>query len=259
MAMIDTQEYVRRVHKRHGDKYTVLSEYKGSTKKIHVRYNPCGHERWVSTGTPMSGTNCGKCYEIERDRRHVQNKAKREADKVTLLDDLSPPITSIELAEQKAEEMKQPTDIPEAAQEDAPTKETSANNAFKWIRRDLQIGEIVRLVDIDYNGIIMTTKAVAYDKISSSHLQVEKIGHAYRDGQLFEMLTLKCNQFSVVIREESVKDIKEIGDQQTSKAVYLVKSTDGKTHGLFERRVNAHIKKDAINTSTEVETIYFGD
>ena len=61
-GVIKTQEkFVQDVKDRHGDKYAVLGDYRGSNEKILVRYNKCGHETLTKASNIIAGKECPIC------------------------------------------------------------------------------------------------------------------------------------------------------------------------------------------------------
>lgn len=81
---IKTQEkFVQDVKDRHGDKYTILGDYRGGNEKILVRYNKCGHEMPTKACNIIAGKGCPICKKGVRLSKEeveymLQNKYKGE-------------------------------------------------------------------------------------------------------------------------------------------------------------------------------------
>lgn len=60
---LTTDEVKKRMKELHGDEYTLLSDYKGLSKRIKVRHNKCGYEYTVFANNFLfQEQQCPKCY-----------------------------------------------------------------------------------------------------------------------------------------------------------------------------------------------------
>lgn len=59
--IITTKEFAKRIWNKFGNEYTLLSEYQGRHKHIHIQHE-CGYDWWPEAGSFISGnTHCKKC------------------------------------------------------------------------------------------------------------------------------------------------------------------------------------------------------
>ena len=70
----DTDSFIRELRERHGEQFTVLSEYHNATTKITVRCNGCGFIRQVKPNTLLVSGYCPKCGKKEsKGERIIKN------------------------------------------------------------------------------------------------------------------------------------------------------------------------------------------
>lgn len=56
-----TEEFKEKIRAKWGNKYTIISSYEGSHDLIHILFNKCKHDVWVTATRVMSGTGCRIC------------------------------------------------------------------------------------------------------------------------------------------------------------------------------------------------------
>lgn len=59
--MLSTEEFKEKVKDLWGNKYLILSPYRGSHEKIHIKFCDCGHDTWIEATRVVSGTGCKYC------------------------------------------------------------------------------------------------------------------------------------------------------------------------------------------------------
>ena len=75
MARKTTSEYIQQLEELYPGKYEVLSEYKTNETKIHIRFNKCGHDKWLkSFGVLKRGPDCQVCMYKERFFKKANDK-----------------------------------------------------------------------------------------------------------------------------------------------------------------------------------------
>ena len=70
------EQFLERLHNKHGDAYIALSEYVKTTEKVLFRHNEneCGHEFQMRPNDILSGQTCPKCA---MERRRESKKERR--------------------------------------------------------------------------------------------------------------------------------------------------------------------------------------
>ena len=56
-----TSQFKQEIYNLVGTEYTVLSEYKGSSKKVQMKHNKCGYTWWVQASSFLGGNRCPNC------------------------------------------------------------------------------------------------------------------------------------------------------------------------------------------------------
>lgn len=65
-------QFLEQLHKIHGNKFTIQSQYEIGTKKIQVVCNQCNHQWQPTPNNLLQGSGCPECY------RHTRRKSQAE-------------------------------------------------------------------------------------------------------------------------------------------------------------------------------------
>jgi len=101
-------EYVKRIRKEHGNKYSIISEYKSLHNQITVKHNECGREfttnalNFAGTGK-KKGTGCPYCYGTPKKTTKIFKEEVKEkfGEDFTVLGEYETNLTYIEMKHKK--------------------------------------------------------------------------------------------------------------------------------------------------------------
>ena len=82
--LMSTEEFTKRIDKRHPGKYTIKGEYQGNGVKVLIQYNECGHEKEIAPQSIRKGTGCQICTLREASKRmtKTQEEFEREVEEL---------------------------------------------------------------------------------------------------------------------------------------------------------------------------------
>ena len=75
--VLSTEEYLQQLQQIHGNKFTLLEEYKNSYTPIQIRCNDCGYEAKINPSTLIRGHSCSKCAQINAQKKAHEKNANQ--------------------------------------------------------------------------------------------------------------------------------------------------------------------------------------